>query len=293
MGAQEVTGLWKRQYVGYSGASVWGTGSHDIHSYYGSDPLRLGEVTQREGEITPPHQAIADKLLPTELWGYQPEDSTYTGVVYDDRPDWKTPPELAVNRRDTGDQPSWAAPQSVNERFRTVFGGAYRVFRGPMTTGPDGTMGIGYVEPTETVSEGWINKPQGQPANAKPSDPSQYERQTSMQQRYQVRNNQAATVRGTDDTRAPIDSKVTGQRLKIYSGGERHYDMLPKEQDTILRPFWFRSAGTGRRDDMIPNTLWSIRAVQRIPPADPSMGPSETEIDNSYGYTTEDTQYYA
>lgn len=289
MAAQEVSGLWKRQFTGYSGANVWGTGVNDIHSFYGSEPLREKEYPTREGEITPPHQGVPDKLQPTELWGYQPEDSTYTGVVYDDRPNWtEDPPNLAV-RSDTGNQPSWAAPGIVNERFRTMFGGAYRTFRGAFTA----SDGIGYVQPSETVSEGWLNKPQGMPADSKPSSDNQLIIQTSMRQRYATRNNTQAVTRGTDDPRAEIASKVTGQRLKVYSGGERHYDMLPKEQDTILRPFWFRTAGTGRPGEMVPNTLWSIRAVQRIPPADPSMGVAETAIDNTYGYTTEDTQYYA
>lgn len=289
MAAQEVTGLWKRNFTGYSGAMVWGTGSDNVHSYYGSEPLRLQEYPVRQGEITPPHQAVADKLQAQELWGYQVEDSTYTGVVYDDRPNWTEDTPNVNARMDTGDQPAWSAPGYVNERFRTMFGGAYRTFRGAFIGGD----GIGYVQPSETVSEGWLNKPQGSPADSKPSSDAQLIVQTSMRQRYATRNNMQAVTRGTDDPRAEIGSKVTGQRIKVYSGGERHYDMLPKEQDTILRPFWFRTAGTGRAGEMVPNTLWSIRAVQRIPPADPSMGPAETEIDTTYGYTSEDTQFYA
>lgn len=289
MAAQEVTGLWKRSFTGYSGATVWGTGSDNVHTYYGSEAIRLDPYPLRQGEITPPHQAVPDKLQPTELWGYQPEDSTYTGVVYDDRPNWTQDTPSVPVRSTTGDQPAWTAPGYVNERFRLMFGGAYRTFRGAFIGGD----GIGYVQPSETVSEGWLNKPQGSPADSKPSSDAQLIVQTSMRQRYATRDNTHAVARGTDDPRAEIGSKVTGQRIKVYSGGERHYDMLPKEQDTILRPFWYRTAGTGRAGEMVPNTLWSIRAVQRIPPADPSMGPSETEIDNTYGYTTEDTQYYA
>jgi hypothetical protein len=151
---------------------------------------------------------------------------------------------------------------------------------------------IQYQIPTETVSEGWLNKPKGTPANAVPSSTAQLERQTSMQQRYQIRTNDAAVLRDTDVARAPIDSKVTGQKLKVYSGGERHYDMLPKAQDTIPRPFWYRQAGTGDIADMAPNELWYIEPIERIPPPDPCIGNPETGFTQTHGYTTEDSQYY-
>jgi hypothetical protein len=152
---------------------------------------------------------------------------------------------------------------------------------------------VQYQIPSETVSEGWLNKPQGTPADSKPSDDNQLIIQTSMTQRYRTRTNAGALARNTDEPRSDIPSKVTGQRIKVYSGGERHYDMLPKEQDAMVRPFWYRTAGTGRADDMVPNTMYSISALQRIPPPDPSMGMPETEFVNEFGYTDEDTQYYA
>jgi|SRR5215472_8283412 len=292
MSAQEVTGLWKRRYVNYSGAQVWGTGVNQIHYYYGSQPDRVQATRLREGEVTPAWESIPETLQGKELWGYQSEDSSYTGVQYDDRPNWGDCTYDEKVRSDTGNQPSWAAPGSVNETFRSRFGGAFRTFRGQMTSS-EGMLAVGYVVPSETVSEGWLNKPQGTPANSKPSDDKQLIVQTSMTQRYRARNNRAAVARGTDDPRTDIQSKVTGQRIKVYSGGERHYDMLPKEQETILRPFWYRTAGTGRQGDMIPNTMYSISAIERIPPPDPSMGTAETDLGSEYGYSTEDGQYYA
>jgi hypothetical protein len=287
MAAQEVSGLWKRQNVTYTNAQVWGTGINPIHYYYGSDPDRVQAIRLEEGQITPVWESVPEQLEGKQLWGYQAEDSTYTGVDLDDRPRWDQC--TYETRTDTGDQPSWAAPGAVTEAFRTRFGGAYRIFRGRSQAQSD----VQYQIPSETVSEGWENKPQGTPADAKPSDDKQLIVQTSMTQRYQTRVNNAAVARGTDDPRAPIASKVTGQRLKVYSGGERHYDMFPKQQDTILRPFWYRTAGTGRVNEMVPNTMWSITALERIPPADPSLGTPETDLTSEYGYTTEDGQYYA
>jgi len=295
MAAQEVSGLWKRQNVGYSSAMVWGTGVNPVHYYYGSDPLRTTEYPVRQGEITPPFQSIPEDLTGEQnLWGYTHENSLYTNLEIDARPRWGECTYDETTRASTGQQPPWSAPQRVNETFRSRFGGAFRTFRGAMTLAPGnaGDLSRGYEEPSETVTEGWRNKPKGSPADSKPSDDSQLIVQTSMKQRYQVRNNRNAVSRGADEPRAGIPSRVIGQKLKKYSGGERHYDMTPREQDDIPRPFWFRHAGTGRVDEMLPNTMWSISALQRIPPADPSMGIPETDLGDSFGYSTEDAQYY-
>lgn len=284
--AAPVTGTWRRQFVGYSGPLVWGTGVNPVHYRYGAGDER-GPVTLRAGEeVTQPHHGIPEQLLAHDLWGYTPEDSSYVGVQYDDRPNWTQEP--AEFRANTESQPSWTAPQRANEGFRSRFGGAFRTFRGHSQAQSD----VQYQIPSETVSEGWLNKPKGQPANSVPSSPDQYERQTSMQQRYQTRTNAAAVIRATDDARAPIHSKVTGQRVKVYSGGERHYDMLPKVQDNIPRAFYYRRAGTGPWDDMLVNELWYIEAIERIPPPDPCIGVPETEISTQFGYTSEDGQFY-
>jgi hypothetical protein len=283
--AAQISGQWQRQYVDYSGAQVWGTGIHPVHYYYGQDEER-GPVTLREGEVIPPHQGKPDQLIAHELWGYTPEDSSYTGMEYDDRPNWTQEPSQF--RADTDNQPSWTAPGIIKNSFRALFGGAHRTFRGVSQA----YSPIQYQIPSETVSEGWLNKPQGSPANAVVSSQDQLERQTSLQQRYQTRNNTAAVERATDEPRAPINSKVTGQHLKVYSGGERHYDMLPKAQDTLPRPFWYRQGATGPWHYMYPNELWNIDPIERIPPPDPCLGNPETEITSEFGYTTEDSQFY-
>lgn len=285
--AGQVSGTWARQYLQYSGARVWGTGINPVHAYYGSPGARVGNLSQRAGEITPPFEGKPDLLIPHHLWGYSLEDSLYTGVNYDDRPPLsQSTPRF---RDDTDQQPSWDAPGPVVNAFRALKSGATRTFRSRTRTWSP----IQYQEPSETVSEGWLNKPHGEPADSKPSPDSQLIVQTSMIQRYQRHNNAHAVARGTDTPRAGIDSRVTGQHTPVYSGNERHYDMFPRQADpNMLRAFWYRTAGTGRATDMIPNTGYTIYPIQRIPPAEPAQGIPETLAGSDYGYTSED-QFYA
>jgi hypothetical protein len=123
----------------------------------------------------------------------------------------------------------------------------------------------------------------------------QYERQTSMQQRYAVRNNNLAVKRGTDEPRTDIGSRTAGQKLKTYSGeipgSNRHYDMFPYQADQIPRPFHYRTAGTGYQQWMEANQWWQVQPVRRTPPPDPSMGIPETGEDQNFGYTAEDNFY--
>jgi len=280
MAKPPITGAWAREKtVPYAGAAVWGTGINRVHYYRGpGPPARLDAIRGREGEISQPYEAVPDSITSRELWGYTTEDTGFTGVDYDDRPSWEQMP--ADFRGTTGQQPPYNASGLVRHFFRSLMGGAHRY-----------DQKLADSLPTETVSEGWLNKPKGIPADAKPSDPAQYEIQSSMAQRYLTRTNAASVNRGTDEPREDIPSRVTGQRLKVYSGGERHYDMFPFQQDEIPRPFTYRTAGTGRRRDMLPNEQWQIDPVQRVPPPDPELGPVETALDSEYGYTGEDHLY--
>jgi hypothetical protein len=155
--------------------------------------------------------------------------------------------------------------------------------------------------PTETVSEGWLNKPaSGMGEGEIPddmvltSDPSQYERNTSMQQRHKTMNNDRAVMRGADDSRTPIASRIAPMKLKVYSGQERHYDMFPYQMDDMPRPFWSRTFGTGPQAYMETNEQWLRTALQRTPPADPSQGTPDLELSEEaqYGYAGEDQGYY-
>lgn len=266
----------------YTTARVWGTGINPIHEIYGEGPpLR---VTGRSGlqEVTPAAESVPESFEPQYKWGYeQPGD--YVGgdntVYLDGRPDWGEYP--TEYRGNTEGHPPWNAPRWVNAIFNGMFGGAHRV-------GQKLVDGV----PSETVSEGWLNKPKGDPANAIVSDPSQYEVQTSMQQRYTKLVNDHAVERSTDEPRTPINSRVRGQKLKVYSEGERHYDMFPYQQDIIQRAWWYRTFGSGNANEMEPNEMTLRSPVRRVPPNDPSMGPQETDLEsNDFGYTPEDTFY--
>jgi hypothetical protein len=113
-----------------------------------------------------------------------------------------------------------------------------------------------------------------------------------MVQRYRDRNNDHAVSRGTDHPRFAISSRVTGQKLKFFSGEERHYDMFPFQQEEIHRPFWYRTAGTGWPWQMRANELDQRVPIQRTPPSDPALGAQETSLATTdYGYTGEDGFY--
>jgi hypothetical protein len=285
------TGAYAARYAQpYHGAGVWGTGINPVHLYYGSPPVRLNPTRPLQGrpqpggpvaEITQPWEAVPE--ISSNLWGYTHEDSSYTGVEYDNRPSWGQP-EDDPTKASTFDQPSYNASGAVKNDFRAAFGGAFRTFRGKHPRAD-------YMIPTETVSEGWLNKAvSGVVAVATPSDPAQYERQTSMQQRFQTRGNQQAVGRNTDEPRAGIASRVQPQLEKVYSGQERHYDMFPQQQspDALERPFYYRTAGTGQADWMLVNEQWDINARERTPPPDPYIGYTDTA---QYGYTPEDYFY--
>jgi hypothetical protein len=274
-----ISGTWKtRVGVPYSGAGVWGTGINPIHSQYGEGaPLRV--QGRDESEHTAAYEAVPDQLTGKALWGYQAEDDNYVGVDYDHRPAWNEQPEAF--RGNSNGYPPFNSDGMALEQFRGQQGGARRY-----------DQDLADSLPSETVSEGWENKVAGEVSHSRVSDPSQYEIQTSMRQRFESRNNQAAVSRATDAPRAPIGSRVMGKIVKVYSGEERHADMLPREQDLILRPFWYRTAGTGNPAEMDPNSMLRATPMQRVPPSDPPLGPDETQFGYGYGYTPED-QFYA
>lgn len=285
------TGAYARRYAQpYSGATVWGTGANPVHLYYGSPAARLQPTKPLQGrpqsagplaETTQPWEAIPQELVPPNKWGYQPEDIPTNYLYYGERPDWTVPPQDSPLRFASDDFPPWPAPGRVNNAFRATRAGTHRIFQ-DLFVNP----------PTETVTEGWRNKPKGMPADAKPSDPLQYEMQTSMVQRYRTRVNDLAVARATDEPRSPINSRVIGQRLKIYSGQERHYDMFPRQQTaTRERDFYYRTAGTGQAEWMEPNEQWDVTAVERTPPPDPYIGRFDAGTQEDYGYSPEDYFY--
>jgi hypothetical protein len=276
----------------YSGAGVWGTGINDVHMFYGSPPARLIPINPMENlpgeqhDITPPHEAVPQREPPGYQWGYVPEDSTYTTLDTDNRVTWGVSTEDSPVRFSSQGQPPLNATGAAKNRFRDTLGGAYQTWRGKLPRAD-------YRIPNETVNEGWLNKPNfGPVAMAKPSDPIQYEVQTSMEQRFQIRDNRASLARGTDEPREPIASRVQPQRSPVYSTGQRLYDMFPRQQhpDTE-REFYYRTAGTGVPDWMETNEQWDINAVERTPPPDPYVGTPDTSSQLQFGYSEEDYFY--
>ncbi len=309
----------------YATASVWGTGIDSVHSYYGEGPpIRVTGRSAAEGgspvaagthgerDYQSPANSSGDDSPQELTWGYpaldyspdsfgQGADSAVSdgdaapGQIFymDDRPTWGNETETSQNRL-TSQMPSWG---HGGRFFRAIRDGAarYRLF--PQESEEGGHYAPISAEqpnslPTETVSEGWINKTTSFVANAEPSDPSQYEVQTSMRQRFGTRDNTRAQARTTDDPRSNIASRVEAMIEKVYSTGERSFDMFPYQIDQIERPFRYRTAGVGPAEWMIVNEYGTITPVQRTPPPDPAMGVPEVPESASYGYTGEDSMYY-
>jgi hypothetical protein len=310
----------------YATAAKWGTGIDAIHSYYGEGPpLRVmgrtgaigsspvGGSSQDPGMRdyqTPGESSGGDP--PEELtWGY-PVDYTPDSVgmgadgpisygdtapgeiqYMDDRPHWGEETATERLRRNTGDHPSWNRPGTF---FRAIREGShrYRTFPSQPNSAyaPISAEAVDS-QPTETVSEGWLNKVTSFVADANPSADEQIFVQTSMRQRYLSKDNGRAQARATDEARSTISSRVAAMVEKVYSEGERNYDMFPYQSDQINRPFRFRTAGTGRADWMLANAYSQVTPVQRTPPADPAAGiPEVQDAGQQYGYTGEDSMYY-
>lgn len=318
---EAITGQWGRIYTApYSGAAKWGTGINPIHQFYGEpgDPLRsFGRAgspgnTRAGGygpessfaERTPPFAASADFIETGAPWGYMPEDIAGLDVFQLSDFDANRHGLDIVN---DADHPEVGIPttavRGVN-KFGPPVGIPGRETTGLIRAGQwDADFEVSDQVPTETVSEGWVNKPasgfdMGESADdVVVSDPSQYEVQTSMTQRHKKQNNDRALQRGTDVPRTPIDSRIAPMKLKIYSGQQRHYDMFPYQIDDKPRPFWYRRAATGRQWELRPNEMYVTEVMQRTPPPDPSLGPPEQEFsdpnfDANYGYTGEDQGWY-
>lgn len=302
-----ISGAWMERYgtaLPYADASKWGTGINPIHAVRVTEPRQPPENNTGYIEAIPASEATSGFVETGPPWGYDPTDiagldvfaSEYQAIngipfIQDNWPDWEeTTPQTRATVPPDSSRP-WGSSGGYKNILRSVFGGAYQA----NNKGP----GFSYQIPTETVSEGWLNKPStgklvaGELPDAETSDPSQYEMQTSMTQRYKTQNNERAVTRGTDDDREPIDSRVAPMKLKVYSGEQRHIDMFPYQIDQIPRPFYYRTAGTGRPEEMAPNEMFVITTLQRTPPPDPSMGPEDTSLTEANGgYTEEDGGWY-
>lgn len=284
---EPITGLWAANNADapqFAGALKWGTGNNPIHSIQTEGP-----PLRSTGRVPGPEEAefnVSDfpsEFLSEDLFGYSMEDMKVQNYLPGYPPPWGDETEVIRGQVNT-ELPSWGPTlPSGGTAFRTIKEGA-NMHRHTV---------IGY--PTETVTEGWDNKLTGEVNDAEVSSQTQYERQTSMQQVNppEGRNNSAAMERGTDDPRDNIMTRLTGVKLKPWSDSpERREDMFPYQQDTIIRPFWYRTAATDNPEKMTPNEMYVVNPVQREVPADPYQGPQETGVDQ-YGYSGEDVIPYA
>lgn len=268
----------------YVGALKWGTGINPVHGVYGEGPpIRTTGRMDGPDNPTDPLSDI-DESLEGEMYGYTMEDipsCNYYGMT----PPVGTTPNMLRDSNKFG-HPNWA--DEPTDPSVTAFRSDPEMEQ-PLW---NGTRINSF--PTETVSEGWLNKETGNINPAETSDPAQYERQTSMQQVNppEGRNNSAAQIRDTDDARSSILTRLTGMKIKPWSQGQRNADMFPYQQDLMLRPFWYRTAGTDNPAKMGPNEMTVVLPVQRDVPPDPYLGPEETAVEaNNYGYTPDDFSY--
>jgi hypothetical protein len=241
-------------------------------------PNAPGPETLPEGLLNPhdefPEYGYTDEEFSSGIWGYGPQ----TG---------------------TGDRP---APDTSTEQMRgytpTMYPGMGN------EPGPPGGMAIRSEEhgdvvgiaaklgdKEETVGEGWVNKFAGGVADSTVADPAQYEMQTSMTQRDKVRAGSQRGAGSASEYDAPIGSwrPTWGMRIKPWSGGRRHWDMTPRRQDQMVRPFWYRTAGTGYREWMAANEAFNYQhdPLQRQPVPDPYAGertPGNVYTDESHNW---------
>jgi hypothetical protein len=304
------TGTWRASSVAqsqYTGAAKWGTGINPIHSIRTSAPDRGGpnlvyppvETPGGQGTDTVTEDYSWDttvnpdpylepyNITDSELYGYNQETGT------SDRPGFETPSVRSSTQNVTHDPfPSWGGSRKSGPGGRFIRG----LLRGATM------IRSARVLPNEDVAQGWTNKTHGIAADSRPADDTQVFMQTSMVQRYKVREGSQRSGSQSDFS-APIESRVTGQKVKNWTtpASSRHWDMLPYEQVDYVRPFLSRQAGTGWREWALPNEMYVSPVLQREPAPDPELGPvagvsygdtlnQVTSAD--YGYSYEDQGYY-
>lgn len=267
-----ISGLWQ-QSQGQSGAAKWGTGINPIHAIETmGEPLRSSEVPTGYGPGAPPQDVpyVLTDVSGTEYdmeyadsveWGYGPVTAT------DQRLGWD-----ADNTQARQKTPSAWPPPGPDAPNGGIKGGILRRIR----IGDNRAVSKASWQ-NETVTEGWENKEVGTVSNAETSDPAQYERQTSMQQRDQVRVGSQNPNTGTaSEYTAEIGSwrPTWGKRIKPWSGGQRHYDMFPWQAEPLIRAFLYRNAGTGYPEWLGANEAFNYQVdpLQRQPIPDPYGG---------------------
>jgi hypothetical protein len=314
-----IAGTWRAGAVTpseYAGATRWGTGINPIHSVYDNAGRPTAIKEPLAGD--PQTDFVPENILGPSQWGYSDEDAAfYAGEDYrylvDDHPNW------GQDSAGRGDRDSIDGSAQYSEQDWPSWGpheeDQAEVIAGYPLSGPPGGAAIrarsdgSEVEnnrainvPTPGWRGGWVNKAHGRVQASEGSDPSQYEITTSLVQLHQTRVNAAAVARGTDDPRAPIESRLTGQKVKSYAkdfsmgGGPGTPDMRQQSSDLPYRPWFFRTAALPPPPDTMFGTMTQFEPIERTLPADAGesvqVQEADTDGDPSFGYSSEDSYGY-
>jgi hypothetical protein len=296
----------------YIGATRWGTGVNPIHAQRNQGTrdtgikenlLPLGTAT--EGGFVP------ENILGPAMWGYSSEDAAlFPGEDYRyleaDHPNWG---DTMVGRPDRDGEifaagrepqpegwPSWG-PHGVEDPDMPVASWPGGETLRSYADGGDVENSRVIAAPTPGWRGGWLNKAHGAVEEAETSDPSQYEMTTSLTQLHQTRVNDAAVVRGTDELRAPIETRLTGMKARYFAksehmgGGPGSPDMAPVTQGLPYRPWFYRQGAMPPPPDTTWGTMTAFDPIRRNPPAT-ARGTitlsEEGAPDATYGYSEGD-----
>lgn len=297
-----ITGAWKARTGVQAGAAKWGTGINPIHAVNdgGGPSSRLVDYggpfgVSNDIPFTPDLPGGIEGSI--EGYGYTHEDdAAFASWGYgpntgtSDRPGIGS--ESTARVRTPDEFPSYGEhPNGVpgGTLVRSLDHGAER------TT-------IAKETPNETVGEGWLNKVRSFVNPPGVSHPVQLVVNTASEQLDKQRNGSQVEGQGrASEYDAGIAQIIPGMRVKTYSGGMRHYDMTPKQQEEMLRPWWGRQAGTADPALMMPNAQTAAEPIERTPPEPPDQGrkipapqTGGTGSDmETYGYVGEDVIPYA
>lgn len=258
-----ITGTWKaRQTTGYAGANVWGTGVNPVHALRTNE----GRDIAPDGIFAPVPQTIEDDYA-DDVYGYADEDSASALWGYGPDTGLSDRPRLDEDN-DRSDARNWPPPG----RFRSGIPGG-SVIRS-RDHGAEATVTAKGVQPDAQQGHAAKVNVFGEIDDAVISDPSQYEMQTSMTQMPKDRTGSQRGGGSDSEYTAPVPGRRPTMRQRAYvaSGQERHEEMMPQQQELILRPFHYRSAGTGNPEWMEPNAWYQREPLQRVPTPDPYPG---------------------
>lgn len=275
-----VAGTWSATNLRFSGSGKWGTGINPIHGV--RDNGRADDILVSHEQPRYDYGGhVPAQLEETEDWGYCAGDymsESGAGLrMVDDRPGWGRQvdrSDLPANYPEPGEPGAGEDWRNVPHHSAEEAQATINVFQGG-------------------VAGGWLNKARGQVNRPVTSDPRQYEINTSMAQGagVGVMRNDRAVARGLP-ARSPIESRTAGMIVKSWArsfeqgGGPGTPRMVPFQQSTLKRPFYFRTAGLPPPEAHMMNTAEGRVPLQYVPPDNPPMGADATAGQaGDYGYT--------